>query len=230
VTPVRRRSYNASDMPPLVPETVTSYLASLTPPGDERLDAVRRRSLADAVPAVDSITGALLFRIAMIAGASRILEIGTGYGYSTVWLGRALGPEGTLVTMERQADRAAVAREHLAQVGLADRVSVIVGEARRFLAKVAGPFDVIFQDGDKTFYEPALDRLAALLRPGGVLVTNTVLWSGDVVPGSRGDPAHPQDTIDAIAAYNVRLAGDPRLHTLVLPVGDGVAVSVRKRG
>jgi caffeoyl-CoA O-methyltransferase len=104
---------------------------------------------------------------------------------------------------------------------------VMIGDASRFLHKIAGPFDLIFQDGDKAGYLPLLDRLEALLRPGGVLVADNVLWSGAVVPGMMASqPRDPEDT-KALAEYNTRLSGDPRFHTVWLPVGDGVAISTK---
>ncbi len=214
---------------PIIPDTVTAYLGSLTRPGDELLEEVRLRSKADGIPAVVRETGALLQFIASLAGAERILEIGTGYGYSTIWLARALPPTGRLFSMERDPARAAIAREYVARAGLADQISVIVGDATRFLAKVAGPFDVIFQDADKAMYLSAYDRVFDLLKPGGALITDNVLWGGDVVPGFEGAAGHPKDTIAAIATYNERLGADTRLHTIFLPVGDGVAVSMKKR-
>ena len=93
-----------------------------------------------------------------------------------------------LLTMEMDPERATVARGNFARAGLADRVSVMVGDAQRMLAKVAGPFDLIFQDGDKRLYVPMLDRLVELLRPGGLLVTDNVLWDGEVVPGFVSHP------------------------------------------
>ena len=85
-------------------------------------------------------------------GATRILEIGTAIGYSGIWLAGALPPDGMLFTMERDPERAREARENFARAGLADRVSVMVGDAQLLIAKVAGPFDLIFQDGDKKLY------------------------------------------------------------------------------
>ena len=93
--------------------------------------------------------------------------------------------------------------------------------------KVAGPFDLIFQDGDKRLYEPLLDPLIAHLRPGGVLVSDNVLWDGEVIDGFVETPRHDAATTDAIRAYNRRLAAETRLLTTFLPVGDGVALSVR---
>ena len=128
--------------------------------------------------------------LASAIGATRILEIGTAIGYSGLWLAGALAPDGLLLSMEIDPERARTARVNFARGGLADRVNVIVGDAQRMLAKVAGPFDVIFQDGDKQQYGPMLDRLVDLLRPGGLLVTDNVLWSGDVVPGFSATPTH----------------------------------------
>ena len=133
-----------------------------------------------------------------------------------------------LITLERDEERAAEARRHFEAAGVDDRVSVMVGDASRYLHKVAGPFDLIFQDSDKAQYEPMLPRLLDLLRPGGVLVTDNVLWSGEVVPGFvRSRDATPSRPT-AIAAYNRRLASDDRAFTTILPVGDGVALTVKK--
>ncbi len=214
------------DMSPFVPEPVQAYLAAMTTLGDATTDEVRRRSTEDHVPAVSPETGALLHVLTAAAGAMRVLEIGTGYGYSAIWLARALPPGGLLISLERDAARAAVAKEHFARAGVSDRANVLLGDAAIRVAKVSGPFDVIFQDGDKALYAPLLDRLVALLRPGGLLITDNVLWGGDVVPGFADPPTHSRDTVEAIARYNERLAADPRLRTVFLPVGDGVAVSV----
>ena len=96
------------------------------------------------------------------------------------------------------------------------------------LAKVSGPFDLIFQDGDKKMYAPMLDRLVDLLRPGGLLVTDNVLWDGEVVPGFAKEPHHNADDTRAIVEYNQRLSTHPGLVTSIVPLRDGVAVSVKR--
>jgi predicted O-methyltransferase YrrM len=177
---------------------------------------------------VDAEVGALLHVLALSCGATRILEIGTAVGYSGIWLARALGSGGMLLTIEMDADRAREARDNFAKAGVADRVNVIVGDAARMIAKVAGPFDLIFQDGDKQLYTPLLDRLVALLRPGGLLVTDNVLWDGDVVPGYRERRSHPGDDWRAIAEYNEKLTAQPSLATAIVPLRDGVSISVKR--
>ena len=109
-------------------------------------------------------------------------------------------------------------------------MSVIVGDARLKIAKVSGPFDLIFQDGDKKLYEPLLDRLVALLRPGGLLITDNVLWDGEVVPGFASASRHDAADTRAIAEYNERVASHPELVTTIVPLRDGVSISVKRSG
>jgi predicted O-methyltransferase YrrM len=124
--------------------------------------------------------------------------------------------------------RAKEARENFARAGLADRVSVVVGDAQLKLAKVSGPFDLIFQDGDKRQYSPLLDRLVTLLRPRGLLVTDNVLWDGEVAPGFVERPTRDLADTQAIADYNARVAAHPDLLTSIVPLRDGVSISVKK--
>ncbi len=208
---------------------VLDYLTSLARAPLSHLDAIAEEGRAAGVPVVDRATGALLHVLTRAAGARRVLEIGTAIGYSGVWIASALPDEGMLITLERDAARAATARAHFAAAGVDDRVSVMVGDATRYLHKVRGPFDLIFQDGDKSLYEPMLDRLIELLRPAGTLVTDNVLWNGEVVPGFVDSPQRDPHDTTAIAAYNQRLASDPRLYSTFLPLGDGVVVSIKRQ-
>ena len=214
----------------IVPDDVERYLASLNRARDPLLDEIATRGVEHDLPLVDAEVGALLRVLAMAVQAEKILEIGTAVGYSGIWLAGALGPGGMLLTMEMDPVRVHEARSNFDRAGLADRVNVIVGDAERMLAKVTGPFDLIFQDGDKNLYTPLLDRLVSLLRPGGLLVTDNVLWSGKVVPGFATAAAAADDgDTRAISEYNERIAAHPRLITAVVPLRDGVSISVKRR-
>jgi predicted O-methyltransferase YrrM len=214
-------------MPPLTPEPVLGYLGALRRDPHARLALIDREGRAEGLPLVYPDTGALLHSLALACGAGRMLEIGTAIGYSTLWLATALPADGMMITMEYDAARAERARTHFAAAGYGDRISVMIGDATRFLHKIAGPFDLIFQDSDKKLYEPMLDRLVDLLRPGGLLVCDNVLWDGEVIPGYVATPQKNPDDTAAIAAFNRRLAADPRLYTSILQVGDGVSVSIK---
>jgi predicted O-methyltransferase YrrM len=212
----------------IVPDAIERYLATLNRNGDAVLTEIARRGEERSLPLVDAEVGALLRVLAMSVRATRILEIGTAVGYSGIWLAGALPPDGMLMTMEMDAERAKEARANFERAGLADRVNVIIGDAQRMLAKVSGPFDLIFQDGNKQLYMSLLDRLVALLRPAGLLVTDNVLWDGEVVPGYRPTPARPIEDTRAIAEYNERITTHPQLMTTIVPLRDGVAISVKR--
>lgn len=138
--------------------------------------------------------------------ATHVLEIGTGRGNAALAIARMLPASGMLVTIERDRNSALFARDRFAAAGVAHKVSVMVGDASRYLHKLAGPFDVIFQDGDPALYEAMLDRLVTLLRPSGVLVTNNVTRAGD---------------------YNKRLDADSRLRSAFVSAGNDVAISIK---
>ena len=237
----------------IVAPDVESYLASLTPenPLPTRAAAEGR---AEPAPVADRIVGRFLEALVLTAGARRVLEIGAGTGHRTLRLARSLPEDGGLLSIEIDPGRAATARTRLADAGLGDRAHVIVGDAARMVHKVAGPFDVIVDGGDPRQHGPLLDRLAALLRPGGVLVTDRVLRAGLArSPGRRADggdegkapkqedegkapkqeraadEAKAADEAEVVAAGNRRIAADPRFVTSFVPLGDGLAVSVKAR-
>jgi predicted O-methyltransferase YrrM len=214
----------------IVPDAVERYLAGLNRLADPVLREIEREGEAHKLPLVDAEVGSLLRVLATAIGAARILEIGTAIGYSGIWLADALPPHGMLLTLEVDGERARTARENFARSGLAERASVIVGDAERTLAKVSGPFDLIFQDGDKRQYTSLLDRLVDRLRPGGLLITDNVLWNGDVVPGFTRSAARNRADTEAISTYNERINSHPQLLTVIVPLRDGVAISVKKSG
>jgi predicted O-methyltransferase YrrM len=215
-------------MSQILPDPIERYLASVNRRDDPVLDAIAAEGHRLGLPIVHPETGRLLNVLTGAIGARRVLEIGTAIGYSTVWLARAMPAGSVLFTFEHDRDRASAARQNFATAGVADIVNVMVGDAARLVHKVSGPFDLIFQDGDKQLYEPLLDRLLDLLRPGGLLVADNALWRGEVVPGYVEKLHYPPEETRAIAAYNARIASDDRLSSIVLPIGDGVSVAVKK--
>ncbi len=217
-------------MSQLIDPAIDRYVRALQPAEDAYLRRVRDESLRRDVPLIDAQTGALLRLLTRAPGARRGLGIRTGGGYSALWIAPVLPSDAMLITIEANAERAAVARINFEEAGVAGRTSVIIGEATRFLHKVRGPFDLIFQDGDKALYAPLLDRLVSLLRPGGLLITDNVLWDGEVVPGFVDPPRRDQADTRAIAEYNERLNRHPQLMTITMPLRDGVAISLKRSG
>jgi predicted O-methyltransferase YrrM len=212
----------------IVPDPVERYLSSLNRVSDSVLQDIARAGQERNLPLVDAEVGVLLRVLAMAVRATRILEIGTAIGYSGIWMAGALPAGGVLLTMEVDEQRVREARDNFTRAGVAERVNVISGNARLLLAKVSGPFDLIFQDGDKFMYGPMLNRLVDLLRPGGLLVTDNVLWDGDVIPGFGAHKHSNPAEAEAIAAYNELIHNHPSLVTSIVPLRDGVAISVKR--
>jgi len=172
----------------MTPETWTAvddYLAHLFVPPDAALDGALAASTAAGLPAiaVSVPQGKFLHILARIRGARRILEVGTLGGYSTIWLARALPPDGRLISLEFDPKHASVARDNLAAAGLSDRVEVRVGRAIDTLPALPAnqPFDLVFIDADKPSTPEYLKWALKLTRPGSIIVVDNVVRSGDVL-------------------------------------------------
>ncbi|MBM64063.1 MAG: methyltransferase [Acidobacteria bacterium] len=211
----------------IVTPEIEAYLSTLVT-RSSLLERVAAEGARLDLPIIDSAVGRLLETMVMATSARNVLEIGTANGYSALWLAQSLPADGRLISIELDRSRAQLARDHFTEAGLENRASVMVGDSALLIHKIAGPFDLIFNDGDKRQYPQLLDRLVKLLRPGGVLITDNVLWDGEVVPGLVSLPNRSTEETKAIATYNQRLATDARLVTSFLPLRDGVAMSIRK--
>lgn len=170
---------------------VDAFVADQLLGDDPALDAALARNAAEGLPTIDvaPVQGKFLNLVARMTGARRILEVGTLGGYSTIWLARALPEGGMLTTLELDAHHAEVARANLADAGLAGRAEVIVGPAIESLARVEGPFDLVFIDADKAsnadYVRAVLDRS----RSGTVIIVDNVVRDGHVLDTASTDPA-----------------------------------------
>ena len=134
------------------------------------------------------LTGKLLHLLARIAGARRVLEVGTLGAYSTIWLARAVGSDGRVVTVEAEADNAAVARASIDAAGVGDRVDIRVGRGADVLPTLVGGFDLVFIDADKESNTIYLDWAAKLGHPGTVIVLDNIGREGEIVRDDSDDP------------------------------------------
>ncbi|MBS2965705.1 O-methyltransferase [Actinocrinis puniceicyclus] len=191
---------------------VDEYFNAALLPADPVLEAARARSEAEGLPdiAVAPTHGRLLNLIARIHGARRILEVGTLGGYSTIWLARALPPDGLLVTLELDPHHAEVARANLKAAGVDERAQVRVGRAADSLAALAEqrpePFDMVFIDADKPSNALYLEWALRLSRPGTVIVVDNVVRDGRVVEADSPDPA-----VQGVRQLLDMIAAEPRL-------------------
>jgi caffeoyl-CoA O-methyltransferase len=211
----------------IVTEAVQDYLQAVRPAADPVLAEMEEHGARDGIPIVSAETGRLLHVLALAAGARRVVEIGTAIGVSTLHLARALPPDGELVSFEIDAERRDAAQSYLERAGVADRVDLRLQDALEGLRELDGPFDLAFLDAAKGQYADYLDLTLPLLRPRGVVAVDNVLMSGSV---AENRPVGPwsADAVAGARAFNERLLAHPELVMTVLPVGDGVAVGVRR--
>jgi predicted O-methyltransferase YrrM len=200
-----------------------SYVAALFGGEDAVLRGIREATVAGGLPQIEVGVdeGRFLMAAARAAGARRALEIGTLAGYSATWIARGLVPGGRLITLEANPRHAALARQLLSGAGLGGVVDVRLGAALDTLAnlRAEGPFDFFFIDADKESYPAYLDACLALARPGAVITAHNVFLGGEIV--APGDAR-----VEAVRAFNTRLATDPRLTATILPLRDGLSYAV----
>ena len=206
----------------LVHADIDRYLTALAAHGDPVLGEMERLGAERNFPIVGPQVGRLLEITARACGARRVLELGSGFGYSAYWFLRAVGPEGTVFLTEGSAERAKEADAFLTRGGFAGRFRVEVGDGLAIAAALTGPFDVVFCDIDKHDYPKALPIARLLLRTGGLFITDNMLWDGKVLAGSPGD-ATTSGVLDLTRAL---YAADDFVTTLV-PLRDGLTVAVK---
>ena len=167
---------------------------------------------------------ALLQLLIKLTGARRVIEVGTFTGSGSLAMALALPEEGRIVACDVNAEWTAVGRKHWQQAGVAHKIDLRLAPAGDTIAALlkdgaAGTYDMAFVDADKTGYAAYYDELLPRLRPGGLLLVDNTLWSGAVL-----DDTDDSDDTRAIRALNDRIAADPRVRVVLLPIGDGVTV------
>ena len=205
-----------------IDERTVAYLRRFSESEDEFLRAARARSEEADIPAVAAETGAMLRFLARLMRARHVCEVGSGGGYSGLWLLGGMDPRGSLTTIELDAEHQALAQRAYSDARYSDRVRSMLGAALAVLPKLAdGNYDIVFLDAVKSEYVEYLDHAKRLLRPGGLLVADNVLWHGKTVDDSVSD----EDT-DGIREFNEAVRDDHSLHPTMLDIGDGLLAAV----
>lgn len=212
---------------------VDEYLTDTLVGHDPALEAALAAQRASHLPDIEvaPVAGKLLHLLVRIAGARRVLEVGTLGGYSAIWMARALAEGGLVTTIEAEPENARIARANIDAAGVGDRVEILVGRGEHVLPGLQGeePYDVVFIDADKESNTLYLDWAARLGRPGTVVIVDNI--------GRGGDVADPEATASSVVGTRAALAmlgGDPRfdataLQTVGVKGWDGVAIAVLTR-
>jgi caffeoyl-CoA O-methyltransferase len=196
-------------------------------PDDVQLDLQRitaERTGRAAGMQIGDDQAVLLEILARATGARRAVEIGTFTGYSSLALARGMGADGRLLCLDISEEWTAIAREYWEKAGVADRIELRIGPALDALQELPlyEYFDLAFVDADKSGYGAYYDELLPRMRTGGLLMFDNTLWSGNVLD----DKDDSDDTV-AIRALNDRIAADPRVRVVLLPIGDGLSIAQR---
>jgi len=210
-------------------DPLSGYVCRLFAQEDEVLAGLRDEMARHDLPEIyiSAEQGRLLQVLLTAVGARRVLELGTLGGYSAIWMARALPPGGQLVTVEMRPERAEIAREAFRRAGLEDVIEVRVGRALDVVQDLRSRrevFDAMFIDADKEGYGAYLDAALALVRPGGLILGDNALQHGAIVE----EPA-PTPSVQAMQEFNDRLAAEERLVSTILPIRDGLSISIVRK-
>jgi caffeoyl-CoA O-methyltransferase len=192
-------------------------------PRDLLLEKMEEYADSNAVPIIGPLVGRLLYNLAKASQSRKILEIGTAIGYSGIWLARAIAPlKGSLTTIDMDPERVKIAKKNISDAGLGQSVKVVEGNVLKVLPTLREEFDMIFLDSDKDVYPDAFKMSLPMLRKGGLFVADNALWGGDVAKGGKS-----KDT-QSMIKFNRLVSESPGLSTVIVPLRDGVLVSLKE--
>jgi caffeoyl-CoA O-methyltransferase len=212
----------------IVDARIETYMASLLHRYDEPvLLEMEAEAKKRGFPIVGRLVGVTIEVLARSVGARRVVELGSGFGYSAYWFSRAVGPSGELHLTDGDAENKRKAMDYLGRAALDGPVRFHVGDAVEQLARLDGEFDVVYDDIDKDGYPDAWRAARDRVRVGGLYVCDNVLWSG-LVTGEESDDPRPHYT-EAVLEHNRLIAEDERYVSTIVPTRDGVMVAHRMR-
>ena len=216
------------DLDAIVTPFVTEYIREKTTQEDALLESLEQYAKENDIPIAGPETARLVSVLTRIKQPSRILEVGTAIGYSAIIMARAAGSGCRILTLEYDEETAKTARKNISAARLEDAIEVVCADAKDYLSYIDGDeiFDMIFLDGPKAHYVYMLDDAVRLLKKGGILVSDNVLFKG--MTADDGHFARRKVTIiHRLREYIDRLMAHPQLETALLSQGDGVALSVK---
>ncbi len=211
----------------IVDERVRDYIHSLESSQGVLCDEIASQAVADYVPIIKKETGALLKTLIAAKQPKAILEVGTAVGYSALLMASVMGADCSITTIEKYEPRIPIAKENFRRAGMEDRIRLLEGDAEEILNRLEGTYDFIFMDAAKGQYIHWLPVIMGLLAPGGMLVSDNVLQDGDIVQSRYGVERRNRTIHSRMRDYLYTLKHMDQLETSIVPIGDGVTISVR---
>ena len=211
----------------IVDERMVTYIRSLERPENPVIEVIEQEALENFVPIIRKETQSFLKVMMLMNRPARVLEVGTAVGFSAILMSEYL-PEGSrITTIENYEKRIPIARNNFKRAGKEEQITLIEGDAIEILKGLDGSFDLIFVDAAKGQYIHFLDDVLRLLAPEGVLVSDNVLQDGDVARSRYAIERRDRTIHKRMRDYLYTIKNHPQLETTILPVGDGVAISIK---
>jgi predicted O-methyltransferase YrrM len=204
-----------------VDDLTNDYLFDLTPERNAILTEMEAIAREKGFPIIGPLVGRIIYQLTAVKGAKSVFEMGSGFGYSTIWFAMALPTDGTVFFTDNSDENYEMALSFFSRSGVKKKVSMQLGDAIEILDGRDESFDIIFNDIDKANYPDSLQIAMEKLKPGGLLITDNILWKGKVVSGEM-DPS----TV-GIREYTRALYDHPELFTTIIPVRDGISISLK---
>ncbi|MCI5741335.1 MAG: O-methyltransferase [Lachnospiraceae bacterium] len=212
----------------IVEERLVTYINSLDRGNTELLDAIEAEAVRDYVPIIRKEMQSFLKMMLQLQQPRRILEVGTAVGFSAILMAEYNPKPCEITTIENYEKRIPIARENFKRAGKQDMIELLEGDATQVLKTLQEPFDFIFMDAAKGQYLNFLPDILRLLSPGGILISDNVLQDGDIVESRFAVTRRNRTIHKRMREYLYELTHHEELVTTVLPVGDGITVSVKK--
>ena len=212
----------------IVDERMLDYILSLDKDESPLIRTIEQEAVRDYVPIIRKESRNLLRVLLKIKKPGRVLEVGTAIGFSAILMGECLPDDSHITTIEKYEKRIPVARENFKRAGMEEKITLIEGDASEVLKELSGSFDFIFMDAAKGQYIHFFPEVMRLLRSGGILVSDNVLPDGDVVESRYAVVRRNRTIHSRMREYLWTLKHMDGLETIVLPIGDGMTVSVKE--
>ena len=212
----------------IVDERMVTYIHSLESPESPLLEAIEQEALDTFVPIIRKETQSFLKVLLLMKKPVRVLEIGTAVGFSALLMSEYMPENGHITTVENYKKRIPIARENFKRAGKEEQITLIEGDALAVMKKLDGPYDFIFMDAAKGQYIHYMPEVIRLLAPEGVLVSDNVLQDGDIIESRFAVERRNRTIHSRMREYLYELKHNEHLQTSILPLGDGIALSVKK--
>ena len=213
----------------IVDERMVTYIRSLEVPESAVIEAIEQEALRDRVPIIRKEMQSFLKVLLMVKRPMRILEVGAAVGFSSILMSEYMPEGGHITTIENYDKRIPIARANFKRAGKEEQIDLIEGDALEVMHGLEGPYDLIFVDAAKGQYIHYLPEVMRLLGTDGVLVSDNVLQEGDIIESRFAVERRNRTIHSRMREYLYELKHHDQLQTSIIPLGDGVALSVKRR-